>query len=202
MRDIEQAQLRTRGTGERTARVTEQLRLDELARQSRAIDIDEGFLGAGAVVVEPVREHTFTRACLTLDQHRGMTIQNLMRVLGEALNRRTLSYERVDPTAMLEDVDRDRSTPRPLRFDQVANHYKQRRKIQRTCHVVRRARPHGIVSITHEDEWDALVDSLQMIGAFERGIDDREIRRRRSHLVGCILDGAHVIDDVSVPAQI
>ena len=56
------------GAGEGALLVAEQLRLDQILRDRRAVDLDEGALGALAVVVERVGDQLLAGAVLPLDQ--------------------------------------------------------------------------------------------------------------------------------------
>ena len=70
VREIEEPLLRRDRAGERAALVAEQLRLQKILRQPRAIQIDERLLPPPAVAVQPVRENPFARSGLALDQDR------------------------------------------------------------------------------------------------------------------------------------
>jgi hypothetical protein len=59
------------GAGEGAAHVAEQLRLEQLARDGRAIDGDEGAVGAAAAGVDPSRDQLLAGAALAGDQDRG-----------------------------------------------------------------------------------------------------------------------------------
>src|SRR6185503_4189984 len=57
VRDLEQARLAERGARERALLVAEQLALEQLPRQARAVQVDERFLRARAEGVQPLRQH-------------------------------------------------------------------------------------------------------------------------------------------------
>ena len=57
------------GAREGALLVAEELRLQELAREARAVQVHERLLGARPVLVEPAREHALAGAGLALDQH-------------------------------------------------------------------------------------------------------------------------------------
>src|SRR4030095_11873610 len=59
-------------SGEGTALVPEQLRLEQRLRQRRAVDDDEGTVGAGAGLVDRAGDQLLAGPRLTLDQHRGV----------------------------------------------------------------------------------------------------------------------------------
>src|SRR5262249_12802558 len=62
VRGLEQAGLGRDRAREGPLLVAEELRLEQLAREPGAVEVDEGLLRAGTVVVEPAREHPLAAA--------------------------------------------------------------------------------------------------------------------------------------------
>ena len=70
MGDLQQALLGGDRPGEGALLVAEQLGLEQLARQPRAVEVHERLVRARAVLVEPAREHSLARARLASDEQR------------------------------------------------------------------------------------------------------------------------------------
>src|SRR5215470_10243230 len=64
--------------------VAEQLSLQKLSRQSRAIEIDKCFICSRAVFVEPSRQNAFAAARLAADQYWTFTAQDFSCLIGES----------------------------------------------------------------------------------------------------------------------
>ena len=75
-RHAEQADLVGVGPGKRTLLVAEELALDQLLWDRRAVDLDERALDAIGVVVNRVGDQLFTCAVLALDQDVGVALGN------------------------------------------------------------------------------------------------------------------------------
>ena len=71
---LEKADLLGRGAGERALRVTEQLRLDQVLGQRRAVDLDERALAPGRTLVQGVGDQLLAGAALADDQHVGVRV--------------------------------------------------------------------------------------------------------------------------------
>ncbi len=71
---LEQADLVAGRAGERALLVAEQLRLDQLLRQRRAVDLDERALRAAAAHVDRVGDQLLADAVLALDQDVGVAL--------------------------------------------------------------------------------------------------------------------------------
>src|SRR6185295_15148298 len=65
---LEQPFLLVDRAGEGAASVAEELALQELPRQARAVEIDEGLFAARSLLVQPARQHSFAAARLALDE--------------------------------------------------------------------------------------------------------------------------------------
>src|SRR6185503_15956652 len=66
--------------GEGAALVTEELRLEQLLRQRRAVHADERTVLARAVLVDVVRDALFARSALAGDQDRALRARDARRV--------------------------------------------------------------------------------------------------------------------------
>src|SRR5262249_14212398 len=75
-------------TGERAALVAEQLALDELARDGRAVDLHEGPVGARRQAVDGARDELLARAALARHEDRRLGRRDLLDLVEEALHRR------------------------------------------------------------------------------------------------------------------
>ena len=71
-RQLEQADLVLQRAGERALLVAEELRLDQVLRNRRAVDLDERALGAQAAQVQRVGDQFLAGAVLALDQDVGV----------------------------------------------------------------------------------------------------------------------------------
>src|SRR5215470_10095560 len=76
--------------------VAEQLSLQKLSRQIRAIEIDKCFICSRAVFVEPSRQNAFAAARLAADQYWTFTAQDFSCLIGESSDCRAGTYEGID----------------------------------------------------------------------------------------------------------
>lgn len=76
--------------------VAEELRLEKLACQSRAVQVDESFVLAAALFVQPSRENAFTRSGLSQNQDRALAFQSTPRFDLEIMNGSARAGERID----------------------------------------------------------------------------------------------------------
>ncbi len=74
---FEFAQLLLDGAGKRSFFVAEQLAFDEVLGQGRAVDLDEGAVGALAVVMDGIGHQLLPRSALPPDQDRGVAARDL-----------------------------------------------------------------------------------------------------------------------------
>jgi hypothetical protein len=79
------------GAGEGAALVTEQLGLEQVARNRRRIDGDEGLVGARTVAVQGARHQFLAGAGLAVDEHRGMRLRQTADGAKHFLHRRCLA---------------------------------------------------------------------------------------------------------------
>ncbi len=118
VRDLQQAGLGRHRTRECPSLVTEQLALQELPRQRRAVEIDECFLPARSVAVAPAREHALTGAGLPEQQQRAVGGDHPPRVLGQRADRRAGAEERIELGPGLAGVVHDRALAAGLALEQ------------------------------------------------------------------------------------
>ena len=85
--DLEQARLVGDGAGEGAAAVTEELRIEEVVVEGRAILHDEPLLGATRVEVDRARDQLLAGAVGPLDQHRRVGVDHLVEHAAEVLDR-------------------------------------------------------------------------------------------------------------------
>ncbi len=76
------------GAGERAALVAEDERLDERARQRRAVDGEEGLRAPGAALVEGAGDHLLAAARLAADEHRRARLGDALDQAADAVHRR------------------------------------------------------------------------------------------------------------------
>src|SRR5690606_31742566 len=81
-------------TRERAALVAEQLALDQVLRQRRAVQRDEGLLGLRAQRVQVPRDQLLARAALAQDQHRAGNRRQPADLLAQALHGQARADER------------------------------------------------------------------------------------------------------------
>src|SRR5262249_14103705 len=74
VRELEAPRFAAHGAGERAALVAEELALDELLRDRRAIDLDEGLPASGRVIVQRAGDELLAGTALAGDEHRGRTV--------------------------------------------------------------------------------------------------------------------------------
>ena len=98
---LEQAGLRDARSGEGALFVAEQLRLEEVLREARTVEVDERFLGSRTVSVEPRRQDALAAPGLAQNQDRAFGREEPTRVLREAADRGTGSEEGLDGVARL-----------------------------------------------------------------------------------------------------
>ncbi len=72
--ELEAPRLARHGAGERAALVAEELALDELLRDGRAVDLDERLVLAARVLVQRAGDELLARAALAGDEHRGRRV--------------------------------------------------------------------------------------------------------------------------------
>ena len=87
--ELEQPLLADPRVGEGPLLVAEELGLEQLARNRRAVDLEEGPVGERAHVVDVAGDHLLARAALALDQHaRRVAHGHLLRDLVDGADRR------------------------------------------------------------------------------------------------------------------
>ena len=86
VRFFEQPAPRDLRVGECAACVTEQLRLDQVRRDRRAIELDEGLRRTPALPMNRVRDQLFPGAALAANQHARFGGRDLLDRLAQALH--------------------------------------------------------------------------------------------------------------------
>src|SRR5438874_2671370 len=89
--DLELALARRDGPREGALLVTEELALDQLARERRAVHLDERLRAPRAVVVERVGDQLLPRAARAADEDRQIRVRHLADHVEHALHRRALA---------------------------------------------------------------------------------------------------------------
>ena len=74
VRELELARLLLDGAGEGASLEPEQLRLEQLGREGRAVDLDEGAVPAGRRGVDGARDELLAGSALAADEHRHVGV--------------------------------------------------------------------------------------------------------------------------------
>ena len=109
VRDLEEPHPIRDRAGERALRVSEELGLQELSGNRRAVDGGETALGPGAQAMNGPSEHLLARAALAGDEHRGIVLGHPARQLkqvphGAALENHEIA-QGIDAQARAESLD-------------------------------------------------------------------------------------------------
>ncbi len=99
---LEQPFLVDRRAGERALLVAEQLRLDQVLRDGRAVDLDERPFGPLAVVVDGVGDQLLAGAVLTLDEDVRFARRHALDELEEVLHLLALADDVLELVAILQ----------------------------------------------------------------------------------------------------
>src|ERR1700693_57003 len=91
VRAPQQSDLSRDGSRERPSFVAEELGLEELAVQARAIEIQKAFLATGAVAMEPGGQDSLARPGLAADENGPVCCQHSSGLLGQGADRRALA---------------------------------------------------------------------------------------------------------------
>src|ERR1043165_5627841 len=173
MRDFEQPLLRRYGPGERALLVAEELRLQELARDAGAIEIDERFAGAAAAVVDPARQHGLAGAGLAVDEDRAVGAQDGVGLRAQLRDRVALAEERIDPAPLGRLRAGHDLLPVALMLDGAADDDEQRVELHRLREELLGAEPHrfdggGDRCVRGEDDQRRVVDGAKVGDQIER----------------------------------
>ena len=96
VRALEEPGLGGDRAGERAFLVAEQLGLEQLAVEPRAVQVDEDLVAAGTAPVQPGCEHALPRPGFALDQDRTIAFENARRPLVELANGAAFADEGID----------------------------------------------------------------------------------------------------------
>ena len=102
---LEPADARGVGAGERPLFVPEQLGLHQVLGDSRAIDADEGLGRALAQAPDFLGNHLFAGAALAQHQHRHVDRRHLVDIAEERLHDRALAEDRTQPASPAQALD-------------------------------------------------------------------------------------------------
>ncbi len=95
MRRLEEPGLGGDGAREGSLLVSEQLGLEQVPRQTGAVQIDERLAGAAALRVDPARQHPLAGSGFSLDQDRQVALRRRVRVARQRVNRGAASAEKI-----------------------------------------------------------------------------------------------------------
>src|SRR5437870_5092647 len=99
MRDFKKALLGGGGARKRAFLVPEEFGLQKFARQSGAVQIDEGFFGSRTVRVQPSSENAFAGAGFSQDQDWALRKENFSCLFSQSANGVTRSEKRINGCA-------------------------------------------------------------------------------------------------------
>ena len=131
VRHLEQALLARHGAGVGPLLVAEELRLEEVAVEARAVHVDERLVGAGTVAVQPAGEDALAGAGLALDQDRAARGHDPPRLLGEGPNGGRGPGEGVHRLAGLARAPGDLAPLLALALEQPLHHDEEGRQLHR-----------------------------------------------------------------------
>src|SRR5262249_62040230 len=84
------------GAGERAALVAEELALDQLAGDGRAVHLDERLAATWAVVVDRVRHQLLSRPARAAAEHRQLRVRDLADHVEDLLQRLSLADDALE----------------------------------------------------------------------------------------------------------
>ena len=96
MGDLEQPGLDVDRPGERSFLMAKQLGFEELSSQSSAVEVDERFLSARAILMKPRGENSLARPRFPLNQNRALTVRDFCGGLGQPLDSGAFSQEGIE----------------------------------------------------------------------------------------------------------
>ena len=102
--DLQEALLGRHRSREGALLVSEQLRLQEVAREPGAVEVDEGFFRARPVLVQPAREHALPGPRLPADEDGDGRGDDPRRVRGQLADDRALAEEGIHGLAGLHGL--------------------------------------------------------------------------------------------------
>src|SRR5882672_4699756 len=102
MRELEPPGLARGGAGEGAFLMSEQLGLEQVLGDRRAVDRDKWTVGPGAQRMQCAREQFLSRAALTLDQYRRVGAGRAMQLLRDLPQLRILADDARGATALGE----------------------------------------------------------------------------------------------------
>jgi hypothetical protein len=138
---------------ERAALVAEELRLQHGLRQRRAVELDEGLVGARRVLVDGRRDQLLARAGLTMDEHGGLALGHLRHGLEEALHGRVVADQVARVQALPQLLAQARGVPPQARVLHGARHqHRHRLHVERLGEVVLGAQANGGDGRVHRAE--------------------------------------------------
>ena len=121
--------LADRGAGEGALFVTEELGLQQVARQPGAIEIHVRLAGARPVVVQPARENAFAGAGLTQDQDGDLAADHAQRLCFEILHGLASSEEGAERLARLTDLIAGELPPVPPVLERLFDAHQERGQV-------------------------------------------------------------------------
>src|SRR5690606_16660246 len=104
IRLLEEAGARRARVGESSARMSEQLALEEVRRNRSAVHCNEASVGAPGSLMESTGDELLARAALAADQHRGGSVAHALNQLIHALHRETFPNQLTGRVALLQPI--------------------------------------------------------------------------------------------------
>ncbi len=97
LRRLKQPFARADRAGKRAFGVSEQFRFQQLLRQRAAVDSDKRLAGARTGGMDRFRQHLFSCAALSIDQHADVRLRHHVRLLQQTLHQRAAGDDRLPP---------------------------------------------------------------------------------------------------------
>jgi uncharacterized protein YoaH (UPF0181 family) len=189
--------------GERSALVTEQLRLHQLRRNRRAVHLHERRVRALAVPVNRVGHQLLARAVLSLDQHAGVARRNLADEREQLLHL-VAARHHVGERGVILQLDPHAAVLRRhhhLLFC-LLEHREQQHRVDRLFDEPERAGVHRLDDFGHAavagDHHDLRVwrlraqiaQQVQVVNVWEHEVEQHDVRFPRRHLHPAFVAGA------------
>ena len=202
---LEEAGLRVHRAREGASLVAEELRLEELAREPRAVEVDESLFAPGAVRVDPPREDPLPRSGLAEDEDGAVPLEHEARPLVEPPHLRARPDERVEEAGLRP---RDDLLPlaQALLLQEPLDEDEERLRLDRLRQELLGAVLDGADGEVdravrrQDDERRLLGELLDLRQDVERGavreavVGDDDVVRRRAEALHRLLAGVRLVD--------
>jgi hypothetical protein len=215
VRRLELADAARVGAGERALLVTEELALDQLARDRGAVHRDEGARAACAALVERLGDELLAGAALAADQHREIGLGDLLDRLEDLAHRAALADQVLEAVLALDPLEQHAVLALKLgALERMSHHDAQLLVVEGLGQVVLGALLHGLdrdfLAAVRGDHHDRrlgtrLAARPQHVHAgdpaAQREVGDDQVVSRLAQLAQRVLAGVGQVDVVAVAPQ-